>query len=471
MEYAAMMDAAFLPNNLHLESLQLFRTADPHLRRLAGQKLVFHSPLLRRLPCREAGIYTLGGGRQVGKTTLLKQWMLQLLEDGTIPESIAFLTGELIPDHMALIRTVQGLAAAFPAGQPGFLILDEVTYIREWDKGIKFLADSGALERVILVLTGSDLSFIKEARMRFPGRRGKADVADFHLHPLSFRETLEVKGVLSAAEWKALDGGRAAAPCVEKLFAAFDAYLIHGGYMTAINDMAAKGTILPATFATYSDWVRGDMLKRGKREAPLRELLAALIRRHGGQVTWQSLSAATSLEHHATVADYVELLISMDAMFQLPALAEHKLAAAPKKARKLFFRDPFILHSVHAWLEPARDPYARAAAELASDPERAAALAESVAAAHHARLHETYYIKAEGEVDIAYLENGRIRPVEVKWTSQLRPADLKQIRKYPGGVVLTKQRTPGDLDGLSCVPLPLYLATMPAQPAEAPGAD
>ena len=61
-------------------------------------------------------------------------------------------------------------------------MLDEITYIRDWDKVIKYAADSGLLERTILMLTGSDALLIQEARMRFPGRRGKSSIVDFHLY-------------------------------------------------------------------------------------------------------------------------------------------------------------------------------------------------------------------------------------------------------------------------------------------------
>lgn len=44
-------------------------------------------------------------------------------------------------------------------------LLDEVTYTQFWDKGVKFPADSGALENVVLVLSGSDMAIIREAQM------------------------------------------------------------------------------------------------------------------------------------------------------------------------------------------------------------------------------------------------------------------------------------------------------------------
>lgn len=56
-----------------------------------------------------------------------------------------------------------------PGNEMCYLLLDEVTYIRGWDKGVKFLADAGILRHKILMLTGSDTALIKEARMAVSG--------------------------------------------------------------------------------------------------------------------------------------------------------------------------------------------------------------------------------------------------------------------------------------------------------------
>jgi predicted AAA+ superfamily ATPase len=56
-----------------------------------------------------------------------------------------------------------------PGNEMCYLLLDEVTYIRGWDKRVKFLADAGILRHKILMLTGSDTALIKEARMAVSG--------------------------------------------------------------------------------------------------------------------------------------------------------------------------------------------------------------------------------------------------------------------------------------------------------------
>jgi predicted AAA+ superfamily ATPase len=336
----------------------------------------------------------------------MKQWMADLLQNGIAPERIVYFTGELIDDHHSLVRLITETMDEMPNTDLRYIILDEVTYIRHWDKGIKYLADAGILENLVMFLTGSDLVIIKEARMRFPGRRGTAGTVDFHLYPLSFFETVKLKARFASEKLDQLMNSRIEPSDqeVKKLYEEFDIYLIHGGFLTAINDMAKHKCILPHTFSTYSDWIRGDVLKRGKQEHYLREVLEAIIKRYGSQLTWNALARDLSIDHPKTVADYSALLESMDAVFVQAAILEDKLTAAPKKARKLMFSDPFIFHAVRAWLSPCKDPYSQQVVPLTSDPDWAARLVEACVATHYRRHFPTYYIKAEGEVDIAYMD-------------------------------------------------------------------
>ena len=95
---------------------------------------------------------------------------------------------------------------------------------------------------------------------------------DFHLYPLSFSQYLDVSGIADGS----LEPYSPEAAAV--LTDAFQRYLMHGGYLTAINDMAAYGRIKPSTFAVYCDWIRGDMAKRGKQEHFLNEILGSVAR-------------------------------------------------------------------------------------------------------------------------------------------------------------------------------------------------
>lgn len=445
------MSNLFIQHNLHKDDIDLFAHADPQLRALAQYPLVFHPPDLHAIDPSIPGIYTLTGGRQIGKTTALKLWMKDLVDTEFPANAISFFSGEMINDHHALVRILRDdLQERTHTREPRILILDEVTYIKAWDKGIKFLADSGELENVVLVLTGSDSVIIQEARSRFPGRRGKADVVDFHLNPLSFRQVVQLRDPQTGAT---LDSTTAAAaelpePVLDQLDSLFRDYILHGGFLTAMNDMASAGEIRQATLSTYSDWVRGDVLKRNKSEERLREVIQAVCARLAGQVSWNNLAADLSIDHPATVASYIELLASLDVVFIQPALLENKLTAAPKKPKKLHFRDPFICRALQDWL----------AAEKREEPSvDEATLVEGIVATHISRLFPTFYIKAAGEVDVAYVQEDRFLPVEVKWSNQTRPKDLKQIAKYENGMIWRRQRSEEQVSGVPCRFLPLAL--------------
>jgi predicted AAA+ superfamily ATPase len=454
------MDPRFLPHNTHLEEPGAFSQLDPHLRQLNKHPLVHRSDLISRLSKLNTGIYTISGGRQVGKTTLLKQWMAKLVKDAVDPKTIAFVTGELIDDHHSLVRLINEVLNEMPDKHLKYLIVDEVTYIKDWDKAVKYLADAGLLENVVLMLTGSDLIIIREARMRFPGRRGPSGTVDFHLYPLSFCEFVKLKSSFTPDEFSHFDEESKVDPSsdlMDRLFMEFENYLIHGGFLTAINDFAQHQQILPATLSTYSDWIRGDVLKRNKRENYLQEILGAIINRYGSQITWNALAGDLSIDHPKTIADYIDLLVSMDAVFVQSAIREDKLTAAPKKAKKVVFTDPFIFHALNFWLKPVDNPFTRQLKPVLADRQWSSKLTEACAVTHYRRRYPTFYIKSKGEVDVAYVSENRFWPVEIKWSRQLRPKQIKQITAYRNGRILTQSKVKGEIQGIPTEPLPLAL--------------
>ena len=62
-----------------------------------------------------------------------------------------------------------------------------------------------------------------------------------------------------------------------------------------------------------------------------------------------------------------------------------------------------------------------------------------------------------GEVDVAWVAEGRLWPVEIKWTESIHPKELKQIMKYPNGRILTRSRSSSSTLGIPTTPLPLAL--------------
>jgi len=143
---------------------------------------------------------------------------------------------------------------------------------------------------------------------------------------------------------------------------------------------------------------------------------------------------------------------SMDALFIQEPLIEHKLTAAPKKAKRIFFSDPFIYHAICSWLQPNYN-----AEDCFDNPSLLSSLVETVVINHSRRVYPTYYIKAEGEVDLAYVKDSAFIPIEIQWGNQLRPKDLKQIKKYPQGQIWAKVQERHLLEKIPVLPLPREL--------------
>lgn len=450
------------PHNLHLsEGLETFAAQDPNLRRLNRQTLRYRSPLLDRLPLSTPGIYSMVGGRQVGKSTFVKQLMEHLMRSlGVAPERIAYLTGEVLPNAVDFQQALDDLLPGSDGSHAlTFLFVDEVTYIDGWDRVVKYLADIGRLDRTFLLLTGSDSVLVQDALKRLPGRRGLADHVDYEYHSLDFLEFCRLRRNIEAStlDVLALDGPEADLPDVgtsvlSGLDREFLDYLVTGGYLTAINDHA-RGEIPPATLRVYSDWIRGDFLRLGKSEAYLAETLRGISRRYGSQVTWTALAKELSIEHHQTVADYCHLLERVDAAMIVPALREDRLAAAPKKARKVYFNDPFIFHSLSRYLDPSNMPMSLGTLE---NLDALPALVEGVVLAQARRVSDVFYIKGnDGEVDCAYLRDGTFWPIEVKWSGRVRPKELKQIQRYPNGLIATRAERQSEMSGTKVLPISL----------------
>jgi len=135
---------------------------------------------------------------------------------------------------------------------------------------------------------------------------------------------------------------------------------------------------------------------------------------------------------------------------------EHTRTAAPKKARKVYFADPFIHHALRAWLDAGR-PDARRPERSVRDERFLSVEVEATPVTHLARGFPTFYIKANGEVDAAYLRDRRIWPIEVKWTTQVRPKDLVQVRKYRNALIAGRVRGSHRWEEVPVLPAPVVL--------------
>ena len=423
-------------HNRFREGLDAFANSDPHLQALAELKYQYHSNWWLELSLDTPGIYILTGGRQVGKSTSCKQLMVHCLKQKLFDKrNIFYLPCDEIYDAKELSETIRSFLDDI-ASANFLLVIDEITYVRNWDRVIKALADEGYFKQGVCILTGSDTLILKEAAMRFPGRRGAASKTDFHLYPLSFAEYV---GLIEPKS----------KPGLEKLYSLFQGYLKCGGYLRAINDLAQHNEISTATFITYEQWIRGDFLKQNKSEDTLLAILTALMTVGVSQISYSSLTQKIGLITRDTCMDYCRLLERMDILINLQAFDQNKKQGFPRKDRKFHFVDPFIYHVISHWLQ--REGYMNSIGLEET-------LVEACVASHCARNNKTFYFKGQqGEVDVILLDKKTFKAIEVKWAKQVRANDLKMLKQFKHSMILTKSPQLGKIDHIVSVPVYQFL--------------
>lgn len=451
------MSDEFLIHNQFKESIRRYELHDPQLKRISGLSFQYCSHLIHEKSFSIPGVYLIAGGRQIGKTTFLKQYILHLLKSKKAFEyQVHYLAGELIMDQHQLRSHIEGVLELKKDGIY-YIFIDEISYIKDWDRAIKYLVDTGQMDEVVLILTGSDSKIIKDAMKRFPGRRGRALKTDFTFYPLSFTETILLKNPRLKSFCQQISNSSLKEEHLkfhefyEECLRYFNEYLIHGGYLTAIKDFIVQKDISASVSKVYLDWIKGDILKHNKSEQYLNEIMRGIVQTYSTQISYNSLAKRMSIDHHKTVADYLEILSDIHAVYILEALNENTKTAALKKNKKIYFHDPFIYHTFKRDIQKNYDI-------RQGVKQNAPALVETVVVGSCKRYFDTYYIKGnKGEVDIALVDGQKIYPIEVKWTKQLRIEDLKELKRFNNGMVLTLHEQQRQLDNINIFSLIKFL--------------
>ena len=125
-------------------------------------------------------VYTLRGPRQVGKTTLVKVIIRDLLESGVPPRAIFYYSCDLILDATEVFQIIRqyhefSLPLKF---KRRYIFLDEISLVTDWQHAVKQVIDLGWGQATTFLLTGSSAVDIKRGAERLPGRKGKVILPD-----------------------------------------------------------------------------------------------------------------------------------------------------------------------------------------------------------------------------------------------------------------------------------------------------
>lgn len=374
-------------------------------------------------------ILTLRGPRRVGKSTLVKLIIKHLLlEEKVRKDTVFFYSCDGIETfHELRSMLLEYLTYIRPKTEEHlYIFLDEISFVKEWQRAIKELADLGRFKNATLLLTGSNIIDLKFSSERLPGRRGEIAHPDIKILPLTFKEYVElIKPNLSSKNVKDLSFH---IPELKKLFRDF---LITGGFLNAINQYFEKNYIPTSVYETYLSWIEGDLHKVGKSESIAFRILENIFRTSTTPISYYRISKDAGLGSHSTVEDYIDVLTKMFVLFPVNAFLIGNKKVDYKKNRKIYFLDPLIANTLKArvsgFLDNAFD-YTRK--EIVKE-DLMPALAEEVVASHLYRDFPFLYYGRFGEKEIDFVTKTKnvFRYFEVKYQRRLLEEEFKHLKE------------------------------------------
>ena len=367
-------------------------------------------------------IYVVRGARQVGKTTLLKEWICALLGRSVQGLDIIFLSCESI----ATFAELQSILATWIESRRDslrlYLFLDEVSFVKEWQRAILWCANAGLLRNATVVLTGSNARDLKESSERLPGRRGKG--LDIAIHPASPRELREL-------------------PCFSHLSndALLELYFKMGGFPHALRDVVTCGRVTDETYRTYQNWIIGDAARYDLSIESLRHMMYRIFVTVGSRVTLTSLIEQTPLKSHETGLRYLEHLDEAFLCRTHYCYDVDKGGPAYHKSRKIYFVDPLLYYIADSWKLGLTNIW-DLSVQLLSDAGFKGTILESCVVVVASRKYETFFwysSKTKKEIDLVVREAGDISLFDVKSAPEKHQNLLGRKVTYIGGTWLLEQ--------------------------------
>ncbi len=289
-------------------------------------------------------IYFLHGQPGVGKTTAIKLTIKDLITAKQIePDNIFYYNCGNFYTFEQLNQAIKAYLSWRRPLSPKdrlYLFIDEIKFIKDWDKGLKALRQAGRLKSITLVIVGSildrklilDKIFIKK-----------------ELAALDFVEFLKsinpALAKINPEKYTALIG---------KLDYYLDIYFLTGGYPGAINSYKSQGAVSQAIYDNYLTGLMYDLARLGRDIILLKQILEQLIINFGQPIGYQTIANKTKAKTHLTIAEYLRILESMSFIKAVYQLADGQQPTS-RKAKKFYFYDQFIFSLIYSFAHGSLD--------------------------------------------------------------------------------------------------------------------
>lgn len=362
----------------------------------------------------DAGVYVLRGMRQVGKTTLMKITIRNLLRSGINPLCILYYRSTDPEDIRNAIHYHRNILNSSAATGHRYLFLDGVASIPKWSKSMMDVLKSARDASVVISgyigeMNGTDVDGCVPdfRRIQTPSNNnptvpemfGVQNGGDVTLKSMSF---LEAAVWISPQIGEFIEGNGIFSPqCRREIFdnliqhkidsrleeiynhkkelnRVLDVYMATGGMPHAIDGYAHRGLSWDPQYQTYLDSITEAWTVLGRNPSMCVKFGRWLAGHENNLVSWDKIARGTCIMPPQAVLNCANLL---ERLFMLNILYRYKDGQPDTKAaKKIFFTDPVHLHMFRHSADPMAMP------SPLYVPENRKKVLEGVVASHLLRL-------------------------------------------------------------------------------------
>jgi hypothetical protein len=372
-------------------------------------------------------IISLIGLRRTGKTTLMYQLIDHLIKNGVPPKNILYFSFDeiLSADPNILEEVIENYQKMIlKTEEKTYLFLDEIQYIEKWQAVLKRYYDLHPTMKFFI--SGSASLNIKKAKESLAGR-----IYEFVLHPLSFREFLDMKTfplpkkqtTYTLEELQHIY--HQLLPYKDDIETHLNEYMLKGGFPELIEEKSLEK--IQKYLRTNIDKIIFQDIPKVfdiKEPALLLELLKITAAQSGTILEYEGIGNALKTTRQS-ISNYMLYLQESFLIRKITNYTGSALASA-RKAKKFYIQDHGITNTL---LEKHEEAFSE---------QDSGKIIENIIVN---TLQPTYFWRQNYEVDVV-LKTNEITPIEIKYRTD--PTDIKGLEKFmelygtKKGIVISK---------------------------------
>ena len=419
---------------------------DPIIEALDNQLIKYRPKIMDKLSLRAGKITLLQGARGVGKTTIMKLLISDLINKKQVePKNVFYYSCHNLNSKEQLNESIKTFINWRRQQEKDtrvlYIFIDEVTLLKNWSRGIKYLETAGVFKNIKVLLSGSVYSDIKDIDNQSKNTKWE----NIKVKSLSFSEVLSI---LDPKLFAKLDNNKEAfVKYKDRLEYYLNIYFLTGGYLSAIDSFLKDGAVKQDIYSSYLYWLISDVARMSRDLVLFRQVVEQIINFQGQSFGFQTIARKTKARTHKTVADYMRMLQSMfvaQTAYQLQGQKGIKRSSA----KRMYFRDPFIFWVFYAQLYGSLS-YWQFSREYIQEKKIFENLLSNIVFSHLLKNESfdnweqslAYFRDAQGKIEIPFIDiSSKVNmPIIMRYNKEISHADVAIFKQagFNKGIIVS----------------------------------